>query len=57
MDEEERKRMIARLEELGYGYVKSLAAQEGFPHTWLLGVHQWLGEQEQKRNADSKATG
>lgn len=57
MDEAEQARMTARLEELSYEHVKSLAAQEGFPHTWLLGVHEWLGKQERKRNAPTDDRG
>ena len=57
MDEEERRRMTARLDELGYETVRSLMSMSRFPHTWELGVHQWLGEQERKRDANPQATG
>ena len=46
MDDAEQGRMKARLEELGEAGVRALAAADGFPHTWRVGVLEWLREQE-----------
>ena len=52
-EELERERMIARLEELGPDRVRSLAAAEGFPHTWFHGVHAWLAEKAREARGES----
>lgn len=46
MDETEQARMRLRLEELGPRQVADLAAVDAFPHTWRLGVGDWLREEE-----------
>lgn len=46
MDAAEKTRMEARLAELGEEQVKLLAAQDGFPHTWRVGVAEWLRDRQ-----------
>ena len=46
MDDAEQARMKARLEELGEDGVRALAAVDGFPHTWRVGVLEWLRAKE-----------
>jgi hypothetical protein len=53
---DERDRMTARLEELGPVQVAALAAVDGFPHTWRLGVADWLN-QKQWRSREDQAEG
>ena len=38
--------MKARLEELGEAGVSALAAVDGFPHHWRVGVQEWLRAKE-----------
>jgi len=47
-EEQERARMLARLEELGPEQVRSMMAHDGFPSTWRLGVHEWLAGKDRK---------
>lgn len=45
-EQAERERMTARLEELGEHRVRTLAAVDGFPHHWRVGVLEWLAAKE-----------
>lgn len=49
LNDDERKRMTARLEELGAEQVRHLATVDGFPHHWRVGVVEWLRGKELDR--------
>jgi len=46
MDDVEKARMTARLNELGPATVREHLKFDGFPYTWRLGIIGWLGEQD-----------
>ena len=54
MDDAEKARMTARLNELGMETVREHLKFDGFPYTWRLGIIDWLREQEQQKKAAEK---
>ena len=55
MDDDELRRMTARLEALGPKQVADHAALDSFPHTWRAAVADWLHQQEKARPATQAA--
>jgi hypothetical protein len=55
MNDAEKAKVIARLEELTEPQVRLLLSKDGLPPTWNLTIIEWLGEKDAERRQKNDA--